>query len=136
MSYYDLSKEEQDSIDAAGVDWDLQYCLEYNPQDYLVTDIKNVIAYVPGEHDGKQYYWIFQLKNNQIVYLTGGCDYTGWDCQSWANTTYLTDASILLTVVDDKEVLKSLIDQVNTKRKQTWREKIEEKLKVKNLPKI
>jgi hypothetical protein len=67
------------------IDYDLQACLEYNPQDeFDVYDIKEVLAVWEGENDGDDWRWVLQLKDDRFVFLQGGCDFTGWDCQSWA----------------------------------------------------
>jgi hypothetical protein len=66
-------------------DYDLWGCLQHNPQaDFRYTDITEVLALVEGEHDERDWFWVLKLQNGQFAYLQGGCDYTGWDCQSHA----------------------------------------------------
>lgn len=67
-------------------DGDLQSAFEYNPQTGLsLVDIHNMLAAVFGENDGAEWHWIAELKDGKFAYIVGGCDYTGWDCQSSAS---------------------------------------------------
>lgn len=84
MSYFDNEEEYRE----LGIDYDLVACLEYNGQkDFSISDIKKVLAVHEGERDEEDWHWVIKLKSpNKYVYLRGGCDYTGWDCQSWASS--------------------------------------------------
>ena len=76
----------RDEMQQRGIDWDLEGCLEFNPQDgFRLEDIESVLAVWEGENDGDDWRWILQLKDERIIFLQGGCDYTGWDCRSWAD---------------------------------------------------
>jgi len=76
--------------------YDLSACLEYNGQSFGTADIKKILAVIEGVRDEYNWSWIIELKNGKFVYMTGGCDYTGWDCQSWANSTiYNTEADAI-----------------------------------------
>lgn len=44
--------------------------------------ILEIIAHIDGENDGPNWHWLALLENGRVAYITGGCDYTGWDCQS------------------------------------------------------
>ena len=92
MSYYDASKDERDDFEWRGIDYDLVACLENNSQEYTIKDIEKVLAVYEGENDGEDWRWILQLKDGRFVFLQGGCDYTGWDCQSWAGSTFTENA--------------------------------------------
>lgn len=82
MNYYDMPKE---FIERTGIDYDLGACLNYNPQNtFTLEDIAKVLAVFEGERDSEDWRWVLQLNDNRFVFLQGGCDYTGWDCQSWA----------------------------------------------------
>jgi hypothetical protein len=62
---------------------DLQYALENNPpNEFKPEEITHIVAEVCGENDGCDWWWILKLTNNRFFLLSGGCDYTGWDCQS------------------------------------------------------
>ena len=80
INYYD----DPEYWDERGVDYDLLACLEYNPQpDFTALNIEKVMAVYEGEHDEEDWIWIIQLRDEAgYVFLQGGCDYTGWDCQS------------------------------------------------------
>jgi hypothetical protein len=64
---------------------------EYYPEDIPATleDIAEVIADdCTGGDDGyaeEEIVGIFRLKDGRFLYVSGGCDTTGWDCQSSAS---------------------------------------------------
>lgn len=45
-------------------------------------DVVEVLGISEGEHDEADWVGIFRLKDGRILYVSAGCDYTGWDCQS------------------------------------------------------
>lgn len=63
---------------------DIGYAFTHNSLGSRLDDIDVIVAEVCGENDGYPWYWILQMKNGTFSWATGGCDYTGWDCQSWA----------------------------------------------------
>jgi len=59
---------------------DLYSAIEYNPQEgFTEGDILGILAEVPGENDEYDWHWVVKLKDKRYVYVSGGCDYTGWD---------------------------------------------------------
>lgn len=172
MNYYDLPQDKQDELEKAGVDYDLRACLEYNPQPFNILDIKKVLAVWVGENDGDDWRWIIQLtpqakKEHKAgyVFLMGGCDYTGWDCQSWATSqlTKTAKQAVQLSLGDVqlgesqpfqaglghminligghygdnfKQVYDSLMSQVSLSKKKTWHESKDEELNTKDIPKL
>jgi len=76
MSYHDLTEAQQKAMN---VDYDFCACLEYNAQPFNLLDVERALAVIEGEHDGPDWHWIVVLRDGRFVYLTGGCDYTGWD---------------------------------------------------------
>lgn len=46
------------------------------------ADVAEVIAAVDGENDGPNWIGVFRLNDGRFAFLSAGCDYTGWDCQS------------------------------------------------------
>lgn len=124
MSYYDDAEEYK----ARGMDYDLVACLEYNPQRFGPQDIQQVLAVIEGENDGANWHWVLQLKPESAVdgkwfaYLTGGCDYTGWDCQSSASSDFWLDP---ISACHD---YSDLLDQLNSERSITWREQMDDRL--------
>lgn len=159
-SMYDMTKEDQERLKLAGVDYSLSGCLEYNSQPFDLLDIEKVLAVWEGENDGDDWRWIIKLTKtaskvhgNSFVFLQGGCDYTGWDCQSWAKSeftkTALKAAEFANTGPKDatyqeavtgmglgrmlnamsgeymsntNQVYDSLISQLKSSKKKTWRE--------------
>src|ERR1700733_13742175 len=61
---------------------ELIYAIRNNSGEIDEDDIESLLACVEGENDGYSWHWIVKLKDGAYGYLTGGCDYTGWDCQS------------------------------------------------------
>jgi hypothetical protein len=100
----DMLRHSNKDHESRGIDWDLEACLEYNPQEtFDIPDIKKVLAVYEGENDGADWHWVLELKQpvkvnlsdnievthyikGKYVYLNGWCDYTGWDCQSGASS--------------------------------------------------
>lgn len=155
-NWYDNDEE----FTAKGIDYDLCACLDYNPQNtFVVEDIKKVWAVWEGENDGDDWRWVLELDSGQFVFLQGGCDYTGWDCQSWATHAFAdtpeqaaekamgdvstensspADAGLghLLSMLGGtyadnfSEVRDSLLKQVQEGKQKTWTEQKEEEFKV------
>lgn len=65
---------------------ELYYAMECNSHEkgwFSKNNIKEVVACVCGEHDGRTWHWLVKHDNDKFYYISGGCDYTGWDCQSY-----------------------------------------------------
>ena len=140
--------------------YDLAACLHYNPQDLLgPEDIEEVLAVWEGERDGDDWRWVVRLKGDLFAFIQGGCDYTGWDCQSWATSEIKAtpeEAAFLASGEDlpvgglwppqgfgrmisilageymqnGDEVTASLLAQIEQGRNTTWREEKDEELGV------
>lgn len=65
-------------LDALG--HDLLSACEYNS--YPSQRIESLLAVIDGERDTTDWHWIVRLVDGRFAYITGGCDYIGWDCQS------------------------------------------------------
>lgn len=104
-------------------DSDLQTCLEYNPQDFVFEDIKDVLAVIEGANDEANWHWILELKKEfeggTFAYLEGGCDYTGWDCRSSASSFFAKNPFDLLGQSEESAELRR---QLETQKDVTWRE--------------
>jgi hypothetical protein len=64
------------------VDYDLEAALEYNPDpdDPLkASDILGEHAVIYGENDEYSWHWLVELNDGRFAYISGECDYTGWD---------------------------------------------------------
>lgn len=116
------------------LDYDLRACLEYNPQDgYGVDDIAEVLAVWEGQNDGDSWRWILRLNDDRFVFLQGSCDYTGWDCQSWAASVFAAGAIEVLALgmseqQDRQDVHTELMIQLDSSKKKTWRESKDEEI--------
>lgn len=117
-----------------GIDYDLHACLEFNPQSFDVDDIERVAAVWEGERDADNWRWVLQFKDGRAALLIGGCDYTGWDCQSHADTYWrdsleeCADFAGAEEYTYDKEQQKRAISadlrrQLAVGKESTWREK-------------
>lgn len=124
------------------IDYDLRACLEYNPQEgFTVEDIRQVLAVWEGENDGDDWRWVLRLMNGLNVCLIGGCDYTGWDCQSSASSSFhstaigAADAARLDWLGRPRnDVHQSLIRQIEEGKAETWRERMDKELGVDSDP--
>ncbi len=38
-----------------------------------------------GDNEGENWIGIFKINSGNFIVLEAGCDYTGWDCQSWGS---------------------------------------------------
>ena len=116
MGYYDNQKE----FESRGIDYDLVAAIDYNECPFSAPDIERVLAVWEGENDGDSWRWIVLLKDGTFYYMLGGCDYTGWDCQSDLTTEQIPNPVAIPS--DEKEVMESLLAQVNEGKNKTWRE--------------
>ena len=79
MSYYYDNEEE--AIERR-IDYDLSANVEFNGlAPFRLEDVAYVLAALMGENDSPDYHWVIAMKDHTYAYVTGGCDYTGWDCQ-------------------------------------------------------
>jgi len=84
--YYDNEKDARERR----IDYDLSANVEFNGSDmpgFRLEDVAYVLAYLAGENDGPAYHWIVAMKDHTYAFVTGSCDYTGWDCQSSGSAT-------------------------------------------------
>lgn len=65
-----------------GITSDLKAALECNYPTFSLKNIVNVVADIPGENDEYDWWWILSIRGRGYLLLSGGCDYTGWDCGS------------------------------------------------------
>lgn len=107
----------------AELDNDLQSCLENNPQEgYTADDIAEVLAVWEGANDGGDWRWILKLNDGRFVFLQGGCDYTGWDCRSFASSEFFNQPQALAMTESVAEVQQSLLKQLIEGKAKTWHE--------------
>jgi hypothetical protein len=60
---------------------DLIYAI-HNNSGPNVAEIDGIVLQITGENDVSDWHWIVKMKDGSFGYGHGGCDYTGWDCQS------------------------------------------------------
>lgn len=51
-------------------------------KDFDAEDVTKVLAYDEGENDGPAWIIIVELRDSRFAFITAGCDFTGWECQS------------------------------------------------------
>jgi hypothetical protein len=122
-----------------GIDYDLEACLKYNQTSFSAQQIKRVLAVYEGERDRTPWHWIIQTIGDRMIYLSAGCDYTGWDCISWINveiTNYMPSDWIDYVYEGSFEghkqvVVFSLGNQLFGKKESTWRERMDKEFGLK-----
>jgi hypothetical protein len=50
-------------------------------------DVTELYGIDDGENDGEDWICCGRLKDGRFFFLSAGCDYTGWDCQSCGYAT-------------------------------------------------
>lgn len=111
MSYY----ENKADFDKRGIDYDLRAAIKYNNPGFDAEDIDFVHALHEGEKDGNNWVWILSLKDGRLCHASGGCDYTGWDCQSDLDITFaktLEQCAEVELAADNLDVYHGLIYQL------------------------
>ena len=107
--------------------FDLFECLEYNPQDGITEDsVCDLLAVVEGERDTANWHWVVALRDKKFALIIGGCDFTGWHCQSWAES-FIGESAIECAQKDGNPGARdSLMNQIQSGvRIETWREVIQ-----------
>jgi len=74
--------------------WDFKACVYENPGPFELSRVRNVITWREGERDGDSWRWLATLKDGAQYIVEGSCDFTGWDCVSTADYTYVGDTVI------------------------------------------
>lgn len=104
MSYYYDNEEEAKS---KRIDYDLSAACDYagaeGSNGFHLEDVAYVLASCMGENDGPDYHWLCAMKDHTYAYVSGGCDYTGWDCQADAKAEIFPTLKAAIQSVPDKE---------------------------------
>lgn len=91
----------------------------YNNSDgnnHITDVITNIYAVIEGKNDEDDWHWLVGLKSGKFAYITGGCDYTGWDCRS----------NITIREFDkDQQIVVPLIDNCNKSPAKEFKSAIE-----------
>ena len=79
-----------------------------------------LFAAVMGENDDRDWFWIFGY-DGKFYNAQGGCDYTGWDCQSWGQTSVwptLNEAINAAPEVDDNRPIRRWLNEMAMGKRQ------------------
>lgn len=73
------------------------------------SDIEAVLLEITGENDERDWHWIVKTKAG-FAYITGGCDYTGWDCRSSADRhdAETLEGALALTPQDERRIFEEM----------------------------
>ena len=84
----------------AEITYDLKAACEHNGIES--ADIAGIELEITGQNDEADWHWIVRTAAG-FAYITGGCDYTGWNCRSSAERfDALTMAEALALVPQDQ----------------------------------
>lgn len=107
-------------------DYNLSGALINNGGEDIIKRYVQTLAVIEGENDGASWHWIVQLKNpDRFAYITGWCDYTGWDCQSNCSVFEGDTLASVLEEVEFETNKHELSVQIDTGKVITWREQVE-----------
>ena len=114
MSYY--YDHETDAVERR-IDYDLSAAIEFAMTDtkgFRLEDVAYVLAYLQGENDGPDFHWIIAMKDHTYAYVTGGCDYTGWDCQAGGSVEMFVSLREALSAAEKEsiDIRKLLVKQL------------------------
>ena len=98
--------------------YDLSAACEYNNIDS--SDLVDVLLEITGENDEASWHWIVKTASG-YAYISGGCDYTGWDCQSGAERfdAATQEAALALCSQDVRRVFEDMLAKGDTVRPNT-----------------
>ena len=110
---------------------DLWYAIEYNGISVPTDSIVDIIAEIPGENDEYDWWWVLNIDGKGFMLFSGGCDCTGWDCQSsveehgfFETALQAAKAAPEAEKYTKRSIKKWLIEQVEgTRPFGTWEEK-------------
>ena len=95
--------------------YDLYAALAYNDVEVSAKP-KKIHLELTGENDGAEWHWLVELENGSFAYIHGGCDYTGWGCQSSAEAHEAEDLPGALVLVDEatRAVFSEMLEKGET----------------------
>jgi len=73
------------------------------PIAWTKDDVAEVLCASEGENDGANWLALLRLKDGRFVFLSAGCDYTGWDCQASGRSTVAKDKKRLIQLGMDAD---------------------------------
>lgn len=98
--------------------YDLQSACNENAID--MSDLVDVLLEVAGENNEASWHWIVKTAAG-FAYISGWCDYTGWDCQSGAERfdAATQEAALALCSQDVRRVFEDMLAKGETVRPNT-----------------
>lgn len=54
----------------------------FSSEPFTRNDVVEIVAQREGERDERDWVVVCKLADGRYALMSGGCDYTGWDCQS------------------------------------------------------
>lgn len=98
MTDYKLLEEKR-------IDSDLSSNCEYNlgGDKFQLSEVAYVLGAVMGENDGPEYFWLCAMKDHTYAVVSGGCDYTGWDCQSNGQAEIYVTLRLAIEALPEKD---------------------------------
>lgn len=66
--------------------------------DYNREDVAEVIAVEDGENDGASWVGVFKMNDGKYMFVTAGCDYTGWGCQEGGHSSVAENLEDLISL--------------------------------------
>lgn len=100
---------------------ELAYAITCNSRPPQIKTLE-LITHIDGEHDGPDWHWVAKDQDEKLYYIYGGCDYTGWDCQSslfWSEGfTHVKDLIDYLpnqSANDDIQIKSFFVENLHTK---------------------
>lgn len=112
-------EDKEDFLSVAGrLGWDLPAALNYNKTEISPGDIEDIKLELTGENDERDWHWIVSLKDKRFAYIAGGCDYTGWDCQSYCEVHFadLFIEAISLAPLEERRLFEEMVKAGETTR--------------------
>lgn len=112
---YALGREAEEVF--AGQDvTDFLYACEYNGQGPLTDGVglDGILMVQQGDNDGPNWIWLVRTSTGAHWWAVGGCDYTGWDCQSWLEWSRYD-------VIDVEEAPQAALPQGDEPEVERWR---------------
>lgn len=73
---------------------------------FTMSDIVEVVAADNGERDAVSWVGVFKTADGAYLYVSAGCDYTGWDCQASSSAEWHTDLEQCKAMIHENERLR------------------------------
>lgn len=110
----DVSEYERRDKLSDAIGYDIVAALYSNPGKGLAwVDLEGatVLLELTGGNDGPEWHWLVRLADRRHAYIHGGCDYTGWDCQSGCDVHLAASFEDCMSLVgqDQRRIFEDMI---------------------------